>query len=87
MNKEFTKLVREILIEIIEQRSIVELDEPPRNPEDAYGDELITDDAFEDFMQFIDGLPKEMQIELITQYQNQLKQQLEDDASMSSEYD
>jgi hypothetical protein len=87
MNREFTKLVRSMLVEIIEERSIVEIDEPPQTPEDIEGDEMITDDSFEDFMQFIEGLPKEMQIQLITQYQDQLKKQMEDAAHMPTEYD
>jgi hypothetical protein len=87
MNREFTKLVRSMLVEIIEERSIVEIDEPPQTPEDIEGDEMITDDSFEDFMQFIEGLPKEMQIQLITQYQDQLKKQMEDAAHMPAEYD
>tara|TARA_R110000824_G_scaffold166215_1_gene342940 strand:+ start:329 stop:595 length:267 start_codon:yes stop_codon:yes gene_type:complete len=81
MNKKFTKLVREIIFEIAQERSLLEIHGPALTPEDAEGDAILTDEAFEDFMRFIEGLPKKMQIELITQYQDQLQQQLEDAAS------
>ena len=80
MNSKFKALIKEVIDEIIEDR-IDEIDTPPSSEEDVMGDEIINDQKFDDFMQFIDGLPKDMQIQLIKQYQAQLMQQLEDAAA------
>lgn len=80
MNSKFKALIKEVIDEIIEDR-IDEIDTPPSSEEDVMGDEIINDQTFDDFMQFIDGLPKDMQIQLIKQYQAQLMQQLEDAAA------
>jgi hypothetical protein len=80
MKTKFEGLIKEIVEEMIDDR-INEIEDRPSREEDVMGDEIINDQAFDDFMQFIEGLPKDMQIQLIKQYQAQLLQQLEDSAS------
>ena len=80
MKTKFEGLIKEIVEEMIDDR-INEIEDRPSREEDVMGDEIINDQAFDDFMQFIDGLQKDMQIQLIKQYQAQLLQQLEDAAS------
>jgi|TARA_R110000796_G_scaffold42284_1_gene104627 hypothetical protein len=86
MNNKFKKMVREILLEIAQESALQEIDTPASSAADIEGDEMITNAMYDDFMKFIEGLPEDMQLQLINQYQDQLKQQMVDAAEDHEEY-
>ncbi len=52
MKTKFEGLIKEIVEEMTDDR-INEIEDRPSREEDVMGDEIINDQAFDDFMQFI----------------------------------